>query len=170
MPGLKLFELGTPAGMELQILAEEGNPVPLQDLIQPHVFDSAIANPTPLPPGDTVSAIVRTRGKYHHISVASMLVPTNDAFFAVNGVAGPKGKRSILLYSPAYDAGSEANDEICSTGDEVDGPCGYELMAGEGYVHIHAGIHGVVDGTLNPADHDWRNPVARIEITRIRVR
>ena len=36
---------------------------------------------------------------------------------------------------------------------------------GEGFVHIHPGIHG--GNSLDPAQHDWRNPVAAISITRI---
>jgi hypothetical protein len=36
----------------------------------------------------------------------------------------------------------------------------------EGYVHIHAGIHGV--GDLEPGMRDWRNPVARITIRRVK--
>jgi len=38
---------------------------------------------------------------------------------------------------------------------------------GEGYIHIHAGIHGAGTGTLDPATYDWRNPVVEITITRI---
>ena len=36
----------------------------------------------------------------------------------------------------------------------------------QGYVHIHAGIHGI--GNLVAADRDWRNPVAHISIRRTR--
>ncbi|MGH8621200.1 MAG: hypothetical protein ACRET3_03595 [Burkholderiales bacterium] len=35
----------------------------------------------------------------------------------------------------------------------------------EGYVHIHAGIHGI--GDLPPEVRDWRNPVARVAIRRV---
>jgi hypothetical protein len=35
----------------------------------------------------------------------------------------------------------------------------------EGFVHVHAGIHGIKD--LVPARDDWRNPVARIEVRRL---
>ena len=35
----------------------------------------------------------------------------------------------------------------------------------EGYVHIHRGIHGI--GDLNASVYDWRNPVARITVTRV---
>jgi hypothetical protein len=159
---LILFELGAPASGELKTLAELGNPVPLSNLIQPYVFDSVITNG--LAPGQTLTAMVATQGFYDYLSVAGMLVPTNDGFFAINGVEGPKGNKAIVLYSPGYDAGTEANDEICDQS-AVDGPCGLEGEGAEGYVHVHAGIHGV--GTLIPADSDWRNPVAKIEIRRI---
>jgi hypothetical protein len=39
-----------------------------------------------------------------------MLVPTNDAFFAINGIEGPEGNEGLTLFSVAYDAGTEAND------------------------------------------------------------
>ena len=41
----------------------------------------------------------------------------------------------------------------------------------EGYVHVHAGIHGIASlaaATLIPSEHDWRNPVASIKLERIR--
>jgi hypothetical protein len=37
-------------------------------------------------------------------------------------------------------------------------------VGGEGFVHIHPGIHGI--GDLIPAQRDWRNPVAKISIER----
>jgi hypothetical protein len=74
--------------------------------------------------------------------------------------------------SPAYDAGSERNDELCASIPgpdffECGGPGGGSQVEGgeEGFVHVHSGIHGV--GDLVPAERDWRNPVARISITRI---
>ena len=69
-----------------------------------------------------------------------------------------------------YDAGTEANDELCA---HIPGPAG--VYAGKGFnsarddvnfVHIHSGIHGI--GDLSAATYDWRNPVASIVITRVR--
>jgi len=37
---------------------------------------------------------------------------------------------------------------------------------GEGFVHIHSGIHGV--GDLKPALRDWNNPMALITVRRVR--
>ena len=101
-----------------------------------------------------------------------MLIPTNDAFFAVNDAEGPNGPHAITVFSPAYDAGTERNDETCASIPgpnfvECGGPGGGGAPGGgEGYVHIHAGIHGV--GDLLPEKRDWRNPVARITIRRLR--
>ena len=163
-PGLQLFDPGTPASSELEALAELGDPLPLQNAIGPYAFDSTVIGGM-LAPGGTATAMVQTRGQYDHISVAAMLVPTNDAFFAVNGVEGPKGNKTFVVMSPAYDAGTEENDEVCPAVPPNDGPCGAGPSIGEGYVHVHAGIHGV--GDLAPEDYDWRNPVARIVIERV---
>ena len=171
--GVTLFELGSPASDALQILAEEGNTAPLTDLLEgnPAVLDVVTAGPL-LDPGASRSVTVRTRGSFDNVSVAAMLIPTNDGFFAVNGVEGPNGNRTLTLYSPAYDAGSEINDELCATIPgpsflECGGPGGGAAAVGgeEGFVHIHAGIHGI--GDLDASQRDWRNPVSRIEIRRV---
>lgn len=171
--GVSLFEVGDPANPELATLAEEGNTGPLTALLSamPEVRDVASSGGL-LGPGKSVTVTVGTGGAFKHISVAAMLIPTNDGFFSLNGVRGPKGKRILTLFSPAYDAGSERNDELCAS---IPGPffaeCGGPGTGGmplgdeEGYVHIHAGIHGI--GDLNAAERDWRNPVAKITIRRI---
>jgi|SRR5919106_1489217 hypothetical protein len=171
--GIRLFELGTPASSQLAALAEEGDTTPLANLLSgmPEVKD--VVTGTGLTnPGESVTLTVKTRGRFNHLSTAAMLIPTNDGFFALNGVKGPKGRHVLTLFSPSYDAGSERNDERCAS---IPGPsfdeCGGSGDGGkptggeEGYVHIHAGIHGI--GDLNAAERDWRNPVAKITIRRI---
>ncbi|MGH2399869.1 MAG: spondin domain-containing protein, partial [bacterium] len=125
-----------------------------------------------LDPGDSVTITVAMGGPFDHLSVAAMLIPTNDGFFAINGVAGPKESGLLRLDSPAYDAGSERNDELCASIPgpdfaECGGPGGGGKPEGdeEGYVHIHAGIHGI--GDLPPEVRDWRNRVARVAIRRV---
>ena len=170
--GVRLFNLGTAASPQLRTLAEEGNVGPMTALLlaNPNVRE-VVNSGALLNPGQSVTQPVSTRGGFDNVSVAAMLIPTNDAFFAVNDVEGPNGNDSITLFSPAYDAGTERNDELCAS---IPGPNFIECAGpggggapggGEGYVHIHAGIHGV--GNLNPALRDWRNPVARITIRRL---
>ena len=170
--GVKLFALGTPASPELETLAEEGNTAPLKALLagMPEVKDVTDSGGL-LDPGHSVTVTVRTGGGFDHVSVAAMLIPTNDGFFALNGVEGSDGDKTVTLFSPAYDSGTEANDELCAS---IPGPffveCrgpggGANIGGGEGYVHIHAGIHGI--GNLHASERDWRNPVARITIHRV---
>ena len=67
----------------------------------------------------------------------------------------------------------EVNDELCAS---IPGPGFTECVTNNtapepagtdvGFVHIHNGIHGT--GDLTEASRDWRGPVARVEITRVR--
>jgi len=168
--GVKLFEIGEPADQDLEILAESGNTEPLStSLLSSGLALDVVTADGPLLPGHSVTLLVKTNKRNAHVSVASMLVPTNDAFFAVNGIHGPRGKRSKTVYSPAFDAGTENNDELC---DNIPGPpfaCtgeGFNTESGEGYVYIHPGIQG--NGDLDSAAYDWNNPVAKITIKRVK--
>jgi hypothetical protein len=164
--GVSLFELGSAASNELAMLAEGGDVAPLTDMLKAN--RKVVATSTSdglLVPGGTTVIKVSARGA-DYISLASMLIPTNDGFFALNGVR-LSGKSSTTFYSPAYDAGTEMNDEACIN---IPGPvCGGEGYSpeadGEGYVHIHSGIHGI--GDLSAATYDWRNPVAKITIRKV---
>ena len=171
--GVKLFELGQPASNELATLAEEGNTAPLAALLAATGAAGEIATSGGLTnPGASATLTVRTAGGFDHISITAMLIPTNDGFFAINGAEGPEGSHTLVLYSPAYDPGTERNDELCAS---IPGPAftecggpgggGAPLGGEEGYVHIHAGIHGI--GNLNAAMRDWRNPVAKVTVRRI---
>jgi len=162
--GVHLFELGSAASDELAQLAEGGNTVPLSAMLAANKSVTATSVSTGLlAPGASVTVKVSARGA-QYISLASMLIPTNDAFFALNNVR--VGEKTKTFYSPAYDAGTEMNDEMCV---DIPGPvCGGEgyspNASGEGYVHIHSGIHGI--GDLSAATYDWRNPVAKITVRR----
>ncbi|MDH3444157.1 MAG: spondin domain-containing protein, partial [Deltaproteobacteria bacterium] len=159
-----IFTVGTPASSELAAVAEDAVIDPMITLLSadPEVMDVAtiLGAAGPIMPGESASVVVNARGRFRNFTVVGMLVSTNDAFFALNGRRGPN-RGSESHYSPAYDAGSEANNEDCAF---IPGPpCGNEGVrdpaGAEGYVHIHAGIHGI--GSLAPADLDWRNPVAK---------
>ena len=170
--GVRLFELGSPASPQLKTLAEQGNVGPMTALLLGNPEVRAVVNSAALlNPGQSVTQRVSTRGGFDNVSVAAMLIPTNDGFFAVNDLEGPNGQEAITVFSPAYDAGTERNDELCASIPgpnfiECGGPGGGGAPGGgEGYVHIHAGIHGI--GNLHPDIRDWRNPVAKITIHRV---
>jgi len=169
---VSLFELGETASDELAQLAEGGATQPIIDSLAGNrqVFGNAVSD-GPVLPGQ--SATIELSSKYAgKITLASMLVNTNDAFVALNSVNAPR--RHTTRFARAYDAGSEKNDELCvnipgplcaGLGNEQGGVLGDE---GEGYIFTHSGIHGI--GDLEPAAADWNNPVAKITIRRMRGR
>ena len=162
----KVFKLGEAPSDELAQLAEGGNTQPIQDALFATGKAKDAANGGPVFPGQSVSMMVKADGA-RRISLFAMMVPTNDGFISLNGIKGPGKGGKKVIYIPAYDAGSEINDEHCGN---IPGPqCageGYNAASGEGYVHIHAGIHGI--GDLVAADYDWRNPVAKVLIENVR--
>ena len=166
--GVTLFELGSRASEELAALAEGGDTAPLEALLSNNrrVVDTTTSEGL-LAPGASVSVRIKASHWTRRISLASMLLPTNDAFFALNNVALPRGFRELTYLSPAYDAGSEPNDELCFNipGPTCQGEGTSPGVGGEDFVHIHAGIHGI--GDLEPSAYDWRNPVAKITIRRV---
>jgi len=203
---VKLFALGEPAIPALALLAESGNPFPLATALRAMGSDWGDVQTVPpappqptdtlhgsiLCPGESLTTTVIASDDYRYLSLAAMVAPTNDAFVAVTGVRLPDGDEVLTVYAPAYDAGSEYNDENCdhmpntnivnpsrgfpyamrlgapegTTGCLPDqNTPGANVLHGEGFVHIHSGIHGV--GDFIPAVWDWRNPVARITIQRV---
>ena len=169
---VRIFTLGSPASSELRTLAEEGNTAPLMAVLSANAdYKQVVTVPGLLNPGKAATTKVNADGA-DFLTVAAMLIPTNDAFLALNGVRIPRGTDTIDLYVSAYDAGTERNDELCAS---IPGPnfaeCGGPGKGGapgggEGFVHVHEGIHGV--GDLKPYLRDWKNPVALISVRRIR--
>lgn len=166
--GVHLFIPGQPAAEPLVPLAEEGDTTALVDVLQGAggILDVAVAD-GPIPPGGSATVDVTARGNKVFLSVVGMLATTNDAFMGLDGYYLNRPPYAQHVEVPAYDAGSEANTEACS---DIPGPpCNNHDVrvtdGAEGFVSLHNGIHGV--GDLDPAQFDWRNPVARIDILRL---
>jgi hypothetical protein len=158
--------LGEAASDELAAIAEAGDTDPFKEkILKSGIGFDAASTGAPLLPGNSVTVKVKAKGKFNHVSLAAMLLPTNDGFVAINGMRLPYKMHTQVI--PGYDAGSELNDELCA---HIPGPqCGGEALSvddGEGYVHIHNGIHGI--GNLNSSDYDWNNPVAIVNIKRMK--
>jgi hypothetical protein len=100
------------------------------------------------------------------------MLPTNDAFIALNDIKIPTESGSYIYYLNAYDAGTEANDELSTNIPALTtgtGGTGVTSTA-EGFIHIHRGTLGDENATggksdLDPTLHRWLNPVAKIELT-----
>ena len=169
-PSVNLFTPGTEALPELATLAEDGNPVPLAELLDS--FSEQVMATTaatgPVLPGHTVELRISAGGGFNRISAVGMLVQTNDTFFAVRGAKLPMRFLRGMHTATAFDAGSEANNESC---DFIPGPpCGSggvrATEGAEGFIYVSNGIHGI--GDLTSATYDWHNPVARVVIQRVR--
>lgn len=167
---VRIFEPGTMATSQLRDLAEDGATGPLVTMLagNPSVRH-VVTGAGLLMPGATASYEVI--GGVARLSLVSMLIPTNDAFVGVQGVALPYDTNAVVVDAVAYDAGTEVNDELCTSipgphFDECGGPGGgARVSGGEGVIRVHNGIHGV--GNLAEPLRDWRNPIARIRIERI---
>lgn len=132
-------------------------------------------SPPVLLPSESITTKISASGNAKYLSSVAMIGATNDAVYAVMGVELPRGiGDKVYATAHAYDVGSEANDESASTvgalGATDDNPVsGMGINEnGEGFIHVHAGIHGVggVDG-LDPAMFDWRDPVVLVTVERI---
>ena len=166
-----LWKIGEPASEALEIMAEGGDN---SELLAAEMTMQAASAESPLPPGEQVT-LTLTTGELNSlkISLATMLVNTNDAFTGLNAidVSSLAVNESLSRTSFAYDAGTEANSEAQGT---IPGPAD----SGEGYnemrddinrVAMHPGVVSQDDGLTNSvltSQHKFDNPVARITITR----
>jgi len=166
--GIAFFTAGDAPSAELAMLAEAGNGNPMAEklLAMPGVTDAQVSTSGLTFPGKTTTLIVKAKRGRDVVSIGSMLGATNDAFFAVSNVALPKKGRAVTYEANVYDAGSETNDELSSTVAGLGGEGYSPDDSGEGFVHIHNGIHGI--GNLVPAIHGWNNPAAKIVIERMK--
>jgi len=185
--GSALFTPGDAASSSLQMMAEGGD---ISGLVSDFSNTSAtvIENPAAglLAPGASTMFMVDTgtSADQMYLSLAAMMLPTNDGFAALNKVMLPEsGTMTYTAY--AYDAGTEANDELRGSG--APGMAGFpvppplEAMIGsngtglaavaEGFVHIHRGVLGDTDSSGGISDidatmHRWLNPVLKISVTK----
>ena len=167
-----MWEVGTPASEALEILAEGGDNSGFTGA------DGVLASSSgagPIPPGGTETVTVTVINQPDsYLSVATMLVNTNDAFAGITGyaLADLEVNSTMAMVLPVLDAGTEANAERAGT---IPGPAD----GGEGYnserddadvVSYHPGVVTADDGlTLSVLSgaHRFDNPAVKISITRI---
>jgi len=100
--------------------------------------------------GNTTNFEITTPDSTHRFSMAGMLLPTNDAFVAVDSVNLPQ-QGSVTYYAKAYDAGSETNRHPYSK-NRFNGDCTTDNQE--------------KDGLFSSTAYDWKQPVAKVTITR----
>ncbi|MFS1429485.1 spondin domain-containing protein, partial [Vibrio splendidus] len=170
-----LFEVGQSASVDLEYLAEGGSNAQLLALSDSdaNVYQGISGNGLILSgEQDTVSIRVDPNQE-EYISVASMLVNTNDAFVGESGLSlkSLAVGDTFVMNMNVWDSGTELNDELAAT---IPGPAG----GGEGFnttrddtdvVSFHSGVISQDDGLTTSAlsaNHRFLNPGARITITR----
>ena len=182
---MHLFEVGKPASDKLQAMAEGGDISGLTADVDAAGGDN-VANPAAglLAPGDSTSFSLTTGDGNDRLSVVAMVLPTNDGFVGMDSLPIPATPGSYTFKMNAWDAGTEANDEIVNGGGtpgvagipldplKKNGTGGSGVAAADsnGNVHIHRGVIGDTDPAGGPSDldsriHRWLNPVARLTIT-----
>lgn len=184
--GSALFSTGQPASANLQAMAEGGDIAGLVADVN-GLGATVVENPAGglLAPTGSAEFTMNTDGTSNtHLSAVAMLLPTNDAFAGLNAVEIPTDPGTYVFNVPAYDAGTEANDELL-TGGGAPGAPGMPAdpggLAGTGgtgaatadansSVHIHRGSLGDTDAAAGISDldsrvHRWLNPVIRVTIT-----
>ncbi len=169
-----LAKVGEPAIPALVALAENGDVSGLLEFATAIGADTAVADNVVIPGG---SVTVRLKGNILNssLTVASMLVSTNDGFIAASDVPlyDENGMPvSTTLELMAYDAGSEENTELAS---DIPGPLGLDADADPegsnarvptegGVITPHPGIQGVGDVS---AAFAWKEPTATLTITPV---
>ena len=164
---MSVFTPGMPSSTELRLLAEEGDSSALATML--HGYPMAMGNGL-LMPGMSMELTINGGSMNRYLSLAAMMIPTNDGFVGA-WIELPSTPEPMYVYAYAYDAGTEINDELCSSlpgphpeCDRTEGDGHVAVGGGEGHIAIHRGIQGVGDFA---GDRDWRNPVAMVTVQRI---
>jgi len=175
-----IFTPGIAASTSLQAMAEGGDISGLMTDLS-SIGANNVANPAGglLAPGASTIATLKMTKRNRYLSIAAMLLPTNDGFVGLDAYKIPKKKGRYTVYLNGYDAGTEANDEIINGagapgsagipadpgGNSGTGASGVTSAEHNSSVHIHRGIVGGINSDLDSTVHRWMNPVAKVVIT-----
>lgn len=179
-----LFSVGEMASTELQTMAEGGNVDPLEAVLDSISADS-VKDPAAglLAPGMSTMTELSTSDGNMYLSITAMMLPTNDGFVGLDSWMIPSEAGTYHIYLNAYDAGTEANDEIvngggapgtpgipASPGGAGTGGTGVTTTEDNTYIHIHRGNLGDDNPTGGASDihstvERWLNPVAMVTVT-----
>ncbi|WP_448248666.1 spondin domain-containing protein [Thalassotalea agariperforans] len=181
-----MYTLGEMASPELQAMAEGGDISGLSSILNNANAD-VVENPASglLAPTMSTTAMLSTSTNNMYLSLAGMMLPTNDGFVGLNSWKIPQEAGTYMFYLNAYDAGTEANDELLSaTGGAPNnagmpnppplmnnntGGTGVTTTEANAYVHVHRGNLGDDNPTGGKSDldntvHRWLNPVAKVTV------
>ena len=159
-----IFSVGESVSIGLEKLAEGGDN---SDLVN----ENSVSGTKLIKPSQNDEVVIET--KVQKLSLASMLVKTNDAFvgldsYNLSSLAIDSVVEVTLL---VYDAGTEENSESNSSVPGLGGEGFNSARESINQVSIHSGIiskdEGFVSSNLSAMDK-FNNPAARVTITRIK--
>ncbi|GGP49346.1 spondin domain-containing protein [Shewanella saliphila] len=166
-----LWNAGEMASEAIEKMAEGGDTADIAALA---VMTSSVNGAGLIMPGMSETlTLTLDEADVASVSLATMLVNTNDAFTGVNSysIAGMQVDASSSMKFMAYDAGTEANSEAKGTmPGPADGGEGFNAARDDvDFVHIHPGVISMYDGLADSvldASHRFDNPVLAVTITR----
>ncbi|WP_119967874.1 spondin domain-containing protein [Shewanella japonica] len=166
-----LWQAGEAANVALEKIAEGGDAA---DVAAIEGITSTVNGAGILMPGmsETITVTLE-EADVANLTVATMLVNTNDAFTGLNSydISMLAVSDSVSMRGMVYDAGTEANSEAQGTmPGPADGGEGYNAERNDvDFVHIHPGVitmyDGLMDSVLTPS-HRFDNPAVSISISR----
>ena len=169
------WDIGSAVTNGLEMLAEGGDPSDFLAEAGAHadVMATAAGSGVVLPgDSDTVTVTVSHKTDLM-VSVASMLVNTNDGYTGINGkLAGTMSVGESIIFDPiVFDAGTEGNDESAAT---IPGPAaggeGFNMARNDrNFTAVHSGVVTADDGLTGSAldeTHRFVGSVARVTVTR----
>ncbi|WP_372588624.1 spondin domain-containing protein [Pseudoalteromonas xiamenensis] len=181
-----LYQVGSKATLQLQAMAEGGDISGLAAELS-SINASTAANPAEglLAPTASTMAMVESSEINSTLSLVAMMLPTNDGFVGLDAWPIPTQAGTYHIYLNAYDAGTEANNELIVEGSGAPGSLGIPASPGMApgtqgsgvtseeanmMVHIHRGNLGDDEATGGKSDlhntvHRWLNPVAKVTVT-----
>jgi hypothetical protein len=193
---MRMFRVGGFASDELAAIAQGGDEVPMFNLFngsdevtdavdvgRPLTTVGKVVDPDgsgPMPPFVDTATFEITAERGDRLSLATMLICTNDGFLGLDAVRLPRTGAEAFLIN-GYDAGRENNTQLSQ---HIVDPCsalgpgplpgdpdgnldtGAVLTNPPMRIHHHPNIQAGV-GELSHAAHGWRDPVAVVVVSRI---
>lgn len=164
----------------LRLIAENGDPsAAATELSESKGVADVVATDAPIhrvggPGPESLTTTVTAGANARYLSLAVMLICSNDGFAGLDGVRLPRGFQERVYYARAYDAGTELNEETSATVPDACFAIGPTMGVADGNartatsrpVGYHRGIKGVAD--LDPTLHGWKGPIARVTVRRIK--
>ena len=177
-----VFRRGRAASEGIRLIAENGDPTEAAaELTGAPGFHDVLATAAPVgcigcsgPFPSSMTFQLEAASKANRLSLAVMLICTNDGFVGLDRVKLPGGFKPKTFHAHAFDSGTEANDELFTSIVDACGGIGPVAVPDDelndrtptsDHIAHHRGISGV--GDLAPSVYGWTK-VEKITVQRVK--